>query len=161
MGGTMEARRADPIRLIALRLRQDELRNVTRRPTVSEAFRVTIEYHDGRFPNQVATLTRGHAPGGTLKVVYDKPGKEVYFDYPVEPERYQALITTLRRIKFDRLDDQPDVPFFGVDLWLVERASGSYYHDVVLSPESARGFYRELILALQQHLKEALRTITP
>ncbi len=132
----------------------------SRAPDVSEAFgsrsrTTTAAFEPG------ATLTRGHAPGGTLKVVYDKPGKEVYFDYPVEPERYQALITTLRRIKFDRLDDQPDVPFFGVDLWLVERASGSYYHDVVLSPESARGFYRELILALQQHLKEALRTITP
>jgi hypothetical protein len=157
----MEARRADPIRLIALRLRQDELRNVTRRPTVSEAFRVTIEYHDGRFPNQVATLTRGHAAGAMLKVVYDKPGKEVYFDYTIEPERYQALMTALRRIKFDRLDDQPDVPFFGVDLWLVERASGSYYHDVVMSPDSARGFYRELLLAIQQHLKEAVRTIVP
>jgi len=157
----MQARRADPIRLIALRLRQDELRNVTRRPTVSEAFRVTIEYHDGRFPNQVATLTRGHAAGGVLKVVYDKPGKDIYFDYPIAQERYQALITALRRIKFDSLDDQPEVPFFGVDLWLVERASGSYYHDVVLSPGSARGFYRELMLAIQQHLKEALRTIVP
>ena len=95
-----------------------------------------------------------------LKVVYDKPGKEV-FDYTIEPERYQALMTALRRIKLDRLDDQPDVPFFGVDLWLVERASGSYYHDVVMSPDSARGFYRELLLAIRQHLKEAVRTIVP
>ena len=51
------------------------------------------------------------------------------------------------------------MPYFGVDLWLVERASGSFYHDVVMAPDSARGFYRELALSLRQHLKEALRPI--
>ena len=155
----MEVRRADTIRLIAQRLSQDELRHLTSQPGVNEAFRITIQYHDGRHPNQVATLTRNHSGPGTLAVMYDKPGKDVRFTYPVAPDRYQSLLLALRRIKFDKLDDQPEVPFFGVDLWLVERASGSFYHDVVLSPDSARGFYRELILALRTHLKEALREI--
>jgi hypothetical protein len=155
----MEARRADPIRLIALRLKQDEVRNVVQRPGVNEAFRVTIQYHDARHPNQVATLTRGHGGPCTLNVLYDKPNKDVYFTYAVESARYTALQAALRRVRFDGMDDQPDVPFFGVDLWLVERGSGSFYHDVVLSPDSARGFYRELILALREHLKEALRPI--
>lgn len=154
----METRRADPIRLIALRLGQNELRHLTRQPGVNEAFRVTIQYHDGRHPNQVATLLRGHT-GTTLRVIYDKPNRDVFFTYPVEADRYQALLAALRRLKFDKLDDQPDVPFFGVDLWLVERASGSFYHDVVMAPDSARGFYREVVLALRQHLKEALRPI--
>ncbi len=154
----MESRRADPIRLIALRLMQNELRHLTHQPGINEVFRVTIQYHDGRHPNQVATLVRDHA-GTTLKVIYDKPNKSVFFTYPIEAERYQALLTGLRRLKFDKLDDQPDVPYFGVDLWLVERASGSFYHDVVMAPDSARGFYRELVLALRQHLKEALRPI--
>jgi len=115
----MQARRADPIRLIATRLRQEELREITRRPGVNEAFRVTIQYHDGRHPNQVATLTRGHGGACSLLVA--------------------------------------NVPYLGVDLWLVERASGSFYHDIVLSPEDARGFFRELILAIREHLPEALR----
>ena len=157
----MASRRADPIRLIALRLRQDELRALTQKPTVNEALRVTIQYHDGRHPNQVATLTRGHGGAAALHVVYDKPGKHVFFDYTVSAERYIALLKALRRVNFDRMDDQPDVPFFGVDLWLAERASASFYHDVVLSPEDARGFYRELILALREHLPEALRPIVP
>jgi hypothetical protein len=81
--------------------------------------------------------------------------------HTIEAERYQALLAALRRAKFDALDDQPEVPYFGVDLWLVERASGSFYHDVVLAPDSARGFYRELILSIRQHLKESLREIAP
>ncbi len=155
----MESRRADPIRLIALRLKQDELRNLVQQPGINEGFRVTIQYADADHPNQVATLMRGHGGAGTLRVVYDKPGKDVFFTYTVSAERYTALLTALRRAHFDALDDQPDVPYFGVDLWLVERVSGSFYHDVVLSPGSARGFYRELILAIRQQLKEALRPI--
>lgn len=156
----METRRADPIRLIALRLRQNELRTVTQQPTVNEAFRVTIQYADPQFPNQVATLTRGHGGTASLTVIYDKPGKQVYFTYPVEAARFQDFLAALRRAKFDHLDDQPDVPYFGVDLWLVERASGSFYHDVVMSPDSARGFYRELLLAIRQYLREAVRSIS-
>ena len=155
----MDSRRADPIRLIALRLRQGEMRHLTQQPGINEAFRVTIQYHAAEHPNQVATLTRGHSSPCALKAVYDKPGKDVHFVYEVEIERYKTLLAALRRVKFDTLDDQPDVPYFGVDLWLVERASGGFYHDVVLSPESARGFYRELVLAIREHLKEALRAI--
>ncbi|MBI5959010.1 MAG: hypothetical protein HY866_09760 [Chloroflexi bacterium] len=155
----MESRRADPIRLIALRLRQDELRSVAQKPGLNEAFRVTIQYPTPDHPNQTATFMRGHGDAGKLKVAYDKPGKDVYFDYAIPLDRYQALVVALRRVKFDTMDDQPDVPYFGVDLWLVERASGSFYHDVVLSPESARGFYRELLLAIREHLKEAIRPI--
>ena len=155
----MESRRADPIRLIALRLRQDEVRSIVHQPGINEAVRVTIQHRTPDHPNQVATLIRGVGNTCTLKVVYDKPGKNVFFDYPIDVTRYQALLAALRRVKFDTLDDQPDVPFFDVNLWLVERASGSFYHDVVLSPESARGFYRELVLAIREHLKEALRTI--
>lgn len=155
----MIIRRADPIRLVALRLNQDELHNLTRRPGINEAFRVTIHYDTAQHPNQVATLTRGHSGECVLKTVYDKPGKAVFFTYTIEGERYKNLLTALRRVRFDTLDDQPDVPYFGVDLWLVERASGSFYHDVVLSPGSARGPYRELILAIREHLKEAVRPI--
>jgi hypothetical protein len=155
----MEARRADPIRLIALRLKQNETRTLTQQPGVNEAFRVTIQYHDARHPNQVATLIRGHSGSGSLHVVYDKPGKDVQYTFSIGNEQYLALLLALRQAKFDRLDDQPDVPFFGVDLWLVERVSGSFYHDVVLAPDSARGHYRELLLAIRAHLKEGVRAI--
>ncbi|MBP8974887.1 MAG: hypothetical protein KBH93_13555 [Anaerolineae bacterium] len=155
----MEARRADPIRLIALRLRQDELRHVVQRPGVNEALRVTIQYHDGRHPNQVATLIRGHGAECTLLVVYDRPGRDVRFAYPVSLQRYMTLLSALRRAGFDTLDDQPDVPYFGVDLWLVERASGSFYHDTVLQPESATGAHGEIVSAIREQLKEALRPV--
>jgi hypothetical protein len=44
-----------------------------------------------------------------------------------------------------------------VDVWLVERAAGSYFHDVVLSPGTATGHHRELVIAIKTHLPEAIR----
>jgi len=43
-------------------------------------------------------------------------------------------------------------------LWLVERASGGFYQTWCSRRERAR-FYRELVLAIRENLKEALRPI--
>ena len=151
------ARRADPIRLVAARLGQRELKQIGSDPGMSEALRVSIHYHDGRAPNSVATLQRGHSGNCRLQVVYDKAPRPVAFRFEVPLERYRSLLASLRQARFDSLDDEEDVPFFGVDLWLVERVAGSFYHDVVLCPTTARGHHRELLLALREHLPQSIR----
>lgn len=150
-------RRADQLRLIAVRLGQGELKNVTQEPGVHEALRVSVFYHDGRAPNSVATLRRSLGETCALQVAYDKSPRPVYFDLSVPRERYQNLLGMLRRTGFDNLDDQPDLPFYGIDLWLVERSAGSFYHDIVLSPETAGGNYREIVRAFRQYLQESIR----
>jgi hypothetical protein len=152
-------RRTDTLRLIAERLKLDEMRQEARKPGVGEAFRITIYHHDGHAPNSVATLRR--LPGGNCKlnVSYDTLGKNRTYDFSVPLERHQKLLAALRLNKFDEMDDEPDLPYYGVDLWLVERSSGSFHHDVVLSPESARGHYRELVVAVRTYLPEAVREI--
>jgi hypothetical protein len=72
--------------------------------------------------------------------------------------RYQDLLLALRRARFDTLDDEDDLPYLGVDLWLIERAAGSFYHDIVVCPTNAKGHHREIVLALRQYLPEAVRT---
>lgn len=150
-------RRADPLRLLAARMGLAELTQVIREPTVNEALRVSIHYHDGRSPDSVATLRRGLGEMCQLTVIYDRSPKRATLRYDIDLERYRDFLVALRRVKFDTLDDEEDLPFLGVDLWLVERAAGSFHHDVVLCPETARGFHREIILALGQHLPEAVR----
>lgn len=154
---TSNYRRADPIRLIAVRLGQGELKNATRQPGIHEALRVSVTYHDGRAPSTVATLTRGTSEACQLQVAYDKIPEPVYFDLTVPTKRYQDLMMGLRRANFDKLDDQEDMPFYGVDLWLVERIAGSFYHDIVLCPSSAGGNHREVMRAIKQFLPEAVR----
>jgi hypothetical protein len=150
-------RRADAIRLVAVRLGQGELKDITQKPGIHEALRVSVYYHDGRAPNSVATLMRSLSATCRLQVAYDKTPNPVYFDLTVPSQKYQALLLDLRRTRFDKLDDQPDVPFFGVDLWLVERIAGSFYHDIVLCPSSAESNYREVMLSIRMHIPESVR----
>jgi hypothetical protein len=149
-------RRADPIRLIAVRLGHGELQNITQEPGVHEALRVSIFYEDGRAPNSVATIKRGLGSSCALQLAYDKEPEPVYFNFNISVQRYQETIMALRRAGFDRLDDQTDVPYTGVDLWLVERIAGSFYHDIILCPNTANGNHREVMVALKKHLPEAI-----
>lgn len=152
------SRRADPLREIAARMGLPEFRLLTQQPTVNEAVRVTIHSDDVRQADSVATLVRGHHQVDcTLQVVYDRPQKQARLHFDIPQPRYQHLLGALRRARFDHLDDEPDLPFLGVDLWLIERAAGSFRHDIVLCPASASGNYREFVRAFREYLPESVR----
>lgn len=155
-----------PLRFIATRLRVPDLPHVVRQPGTGEAFRLTVQYHDARHPDQVATLSKSHASPTAatvaLQVVYRRASVDpLTLEYEIEPERYQRLGATLRRINFDALDDPPDVPYYGADLWLVERAAGSFHHDVIIPPAHAVGVYADIVALIQTTLREAIRAINP
>ncbi|NDJ84352.1 MAG: hypothetical protein GYB66_00560 [Chloroflexi bacterium] len=150
------SRRSEPLRLIATRLGLPVVETIMRAATVNEALRITVYYHDERAPDSVATLKRGHGSACQLEVVYDKSPRRAMLHYDIPVERYRKLLGALRRAKFDRLDDEEDLPYTGVDWWLIERAAGSFYHDIALCPTSARGHHREVVLALREHLSEAV-----
>ncbi len=154
-------RRADMLRLVADRLGLPELGRVVEQPGINEAYRLTVRYHDGRHPDQVATLT--HAQDGTvwLEVVYRRTHHQPAFEYLLDADRYRSFDVAMRRLAFDRLDDQPGIPYLGVDLWLIERAAGSYRHDVVLAPALADGVYGWLVDMVKERLPQAIRAIQP
>lgn len=152
-------RRADALRFVAMRLGLPDLRDVVRQPGINEAYRITIQYHAGHYADQVATLSYGQPTAARLSVVYRRSNSQPAFDYPLEPERYREFDLTMRRLGFDRRDDQPDVPYLGVDLWLIERASGSFMHDVVIAPELADGVYGWFLEAIKMQLPLAVRPI--
>jgi hypothetical protein len=146
-----------PLRLIAVRLNIPELNVVARQPDVIEAVRVSIQAHDGRHPDQVGTLVKLRS-GSKLSVAYRR-AKPLTLDYTVDAAHCAALTAGLRRLKFDTLDDIPDIPWLGADLWLVERAAGSFYHDVIIAPAKASGAHAEITALITQHMREATRTI--
>lgn len=156
-------RYADTLRQIARRLEVPPLPQQTAQPGVNEAIRVSIYTHDSRWPSSVGTLQRGLGDSCSLVViydVYDRDNVPYRYDFNVPLARYQTLLMVFRKNRFDHLDDAPNIPLGGVDLWLVERASGTFHHDVVLCPQQAMGHHRELMLAIRQHLSEAVRQLT-
>ncbi len=152
---------ADALRLIARRLSLPELRAIVRQPGISEAYRLTIHYHDGRHPDQVATLTRSQYGVVTLVVVYRRVRHQPSLEYSLDSDRYRLFDLALRRLGFDRYDNQPDLPYGDADLWLLERASGSFAHSIVIAPEQATDVYAQLVAVVRLHLPEAARAIPP
>ncbi|MBX3061485.1 MAG: hypothetical protein KF726_00820 [Anaerolineae bacterium] len=151
-----------PLRFIAARLQLSDLTQVVRQPGVGEALRVTIQYHDGRHPNQVATITKSQTGKVKLNVSYRRANDtSLVWNYDIELARYQTIGAALRRLNFDKLDDSPDVPWYGADLWLVERAAGSFHHDVIIAAEISTGNHREVTALIREGLKEAVRAINP
>lgn len=156
-------RNADILKSVATRLGHDDFKPLLMRPGVNEALRIIIYYHDGRLPHSVATLQRGSGAQCDLRVsydAYDRAGKPFHYDFQIAAERYQSALKVLRQNRFDQLDDDEDVPGVGVDVWLLARGSGSFSHDIVLSPTHSRGHYREVVTAFRSILPEAVRELS-
>ena len=151
-------RQTETLHAIAERLHQPPLRQIVAKPGVSEGFRVTVFYATGE-PGSVATLINSRGGKCAMTVVYDKRSRPEQFDLALSVERYQKLMDALRGHKFDRLDDQPNLPY-SANLWLLERASGSFFRDVLVAPESAAGSHAGLVEALRDHVPEAVRALT-
>jgi len=137
-----------------------DLRQLARQPGVRALYRVTAHYHDMRARNSVATLRRSGATEAVMEVVYQGWFQHKPLVYPVELDRYDALVMGLQRLRFDSLSDQPVLPAHGADLWLVERAAGSFTKSVIVAPEFAFGEYAALVEAVRMYLPESLRQIT-
>ena len=93
-------RRADTLRLIAGRLGLEELAAITRQPGINEAYRITLHYHDGRHPDQVATLTRARHEAVLLSVKYKRFHHQPAFEYPFAPDVYHDFDLAMRRLGF-------------------------------------------------------------
>lgn len=155
-------RRADALRLIALRLEVPPLESVARTPGTTEAYRLTVHYLDGQHPDQIATLTLGQATSGTaaLTVHYRRAdGRPFVLTPPIPIGRARTFASELRNLGFDRLDDMPDLPWRGAELWLIERAAGSFGRDLVLSPGTAHGVYAQIVALVRERWPEAVRSI--
>ena len=155
-------RRSDALRFVATRLMLPTINEVVRTPGIGEAYRITVQYHDGRAPEQVATLTIGQAQAGRaeLTVRYRRLDTAPLTLTPlIAVERARALASGLRTLGFDRLDDMPDLPWHGADLWLIERAVGNFVRDVVLAPQSATQVYATLVGLVNTYLHEAIRPL--
>ncbi len=63
-------------------------------------------------------------------------------------------------VSFDHLPDQPDLPGYdATDLWLVERAAGTFAHSVIVAPDLARDQYARLVNAVKHGLPAVLRQV--
>jgi hypothetical protein len=148
------------LRVIADRTGAAPLKQVALQPGLQAAYRISVHYYDKRACDSVATLCRFTSEDSrTLEVRYVGAFHEKPLFHQIELERYEAFMRSLQKIRFDHLTDQPGLPAHGIDLWLVERAAGSYSKSIILSPKYAAGAYAVIVDTVKTHLPEALRAV--
>jgi hypothetical protein len=80
--------------------------------------------------------------------------------YHLDDERYHQWVSALQGLRFDQLPDQPDLPpYDSLDVWLIERAAGTFYHGVILAPATAQDIYARLVNAVKHGVPEVLREV--
>jgi hypothetical protein len=152
--------KASALFAIADQLELPILKHLGRTPGVKALYRLTVRYHDRRAADSVATLTAMTVGGPpVLDVIYRGLFEQKPLRFSIEPLLYEAFISTLDTLRFDRLPDQPGIPVYGTDLWLLERAAGSFSTSLLLAPDRATGVYASLVMLVRARLPEAIRTI--
>lgn len=128
-------------------------------PGVRAVYRLTIRYHDRRAHDSVATVIRTGREGAGLEVVFRGRFEQKPLRFQVSQADYEGLAKGFQEVNFDKLGDQPHLKSYGADLWLWERAAGTFQKGVVLAPVEAEGVYWRLVRLAWTHVPEAVRVV--
>jgi hypothetical protein len=150
---------ASQLRAIADQMSLPSTRKLAQSPGVSAVYRLTVRYHDRRAADSVATLMRVGKSEAKLEIVY----RGLFNHKPVvvafDEARYEAFTSILQKVHFDSLTDQQNIPSHGVDLWLLERAAGTFNKSVIIAPELTGSVYARLVYMIGSTLPEAVREV--
>ena len=148
------------LRAIADQLGLKPIIELARMPGVQGVYRITVNYFDGRVCNSVATLCSTQTGGIVQETVYQRALSRKPIAHQIDEMRYEEFIQAVKSLSFDRMLDQPNLPAYNsTDLWLFERAAGTFSHSVILAPELAQDQHARLVNAVRNGLPEALRQV--
>lgn len=161
MDGSLFNSHAPSLRAIADSMRLEPVSLLARRPGVQDVYRITVHYYDRRACDSVATLCKSITGGVTLDIVYRRALDHKPLTYRISDDRFRAFVAMIQRVRFDKLIDQPTLPVYdSTDLWMIERAAGTFSKSVILAPATVdREPYKLLIDAVRNNIPEALRQV--
>jgi hypothetical protein len=148
------------LRAIAKHAGVPTLREVAQTAGLQAAYRITVHYHDLRARDSVATLVYTRQNGAQLGVVFLGALAHKPLQHTILQNRYEAFVRSLQMMHFDALPDQAKLPAHSADLWLVERAAGSFLKSVILAPDAAEGSYQLLANVIREYLPAALKVVS-
>lgn len=147
------------LRNVAVRTGLPTVKHIAAQPITKAVYRITVQYDRMRAADVVATLRCSTTGDVVLEVVYAGHFDNRPIIRQMSQNDYEAFANRLTTLKFDKMSDQPDIPLFGVDLWLVERAAGAFIKSVILAPHTARGDYAQIVQTVRQYLPECVREV--
>lgn len=151
--------RYDSLRAIITRLGVTPLSRLVTEPGVMGIYRLTRYHTTVYLRHMVATLVHQRPEHVRLERVYEGLFEHRPMTDTIPLQRYQALVKALQGAQLDRLSDQPGKGLDAGGLWLLERASGTFHHSLILLPAHAEKPYTLISNAIADYLPEALRDV--
>lgn len=150
---------ASLLRNVAARANLRTVKQIAAQPGTKAVYRVTVQYDHVRAADCAATLVCRLPEDVTLEVVYLGHFGNQPIVRRLSREVYETLTRDFNALNFDKLPDQPNIPFYGVDMWLVERGAAGFVKSVLVAPQVAERGYAQLVGIIGAALPEAVREI--
>ncbi|MBE2185068.1 MAG: hypothetical protein IAE89_16680 [Anaerolineae bacterium] len=151
---------APALRALAERLGLPTVAQLARTPGASAIYRVTVHYHDRRAKDSVATLRKMGTGEIVIEAFFDRALNQKSLSHHVSRDQFDTFNAAILGTGFDRLDDQPDIPLYDVvDVWLVERAAGTFTHGILVAPKEAQDKHGQVVNAIRHGIPEMIRVI--
>lgn len=147
------------LRDVAARAKLKTVKQLAAQPGTKAVYRVTIQYDRMRAAETVATVVCRLPEDVELEVIYLGHFGNRPITRHLSRDVYDSLVNDLNVLNFDKLPDQPNIPFFGVDMWLVERGAGGFVKSLLVAPQVAEGVYAQVVSTISVSLPEAVREI--
>jgi len=148
------------LRALAERLGLPTVAKLARIPGASAIYRVTVHYHDRRAKDSVATLRKMVTGEIVIESAFERALNQKLLTHTVTRDQFDTFNAAMLGLGFDRLDDQPDIPLYDVvDIWLVERAAGTFTHGILVAPNEAKDKHAQVANAIKHGMPEMIRVI--
>ncbi|GAB4310331.1 MAG: hypothetical protein Kow00117_03770 [Phototrophicales bacterium] len=145
--------------MLAERAGLPPVKQIAAQPGTKSVYRITLHYPDQSASDVIGTVRIARIEPTQLQVVYYGHFNNKPLIYPISEIRLNQFIQHISKLKFDKLPDQPDIPYYGVDLCMIERAAGTFLRSVLLAPKYAQGVYATLFDEICRVFPELIRKI--
>lgn len=147
------------LRSLAERAGLPSIKQIAGLPGTKSVYRITLHYPDQHASDVIGTVRVSRTESSVLQLVYYGHFNNKPLIYPLDDARLNPFTQRLSKLNFDKLFDQTDIPYYGVDLCMMERGSGGFLRSVIFAPKHTQGIYTELFDTIQTYLPEMMREI--
>ena len=144
---------------VADNLGVSHIKQVAKQAGVISVLRITAYYPERRIRHSVATLIERNQNQREMSLIHEGFFNHRPVKITVSRDDFDHLTNALIQAKFDKLKDQPDISYKDHSLWLIQRASGIYLHEIIVSPDNPELPYSSIVNAIDAYLPEAIREV--
>ncbi len=126
---------------------------------VMSVLQITAYYAERRVRHSVARILEYQMGEIEMQLAYEGVKLAKPMRLTVEREHMEELNVVLLDVRFGKLGDQADLSYNERSLWLLQRASGSYLHSIMVAPDRPEPPYSTIVNAIDAYLPEAIREV--